>query len=147
MPNNRRLNISLRNEHAMIATRVAIGAERLVYVLVANRLIRYRDGRSRIVYIGTTRKGLARIAGSIAKRAPTILSLRGVKTFTARIVTCRPRQRVKSWKKLERALLIAFCETFGSPPRCNAQGKRMQWRDELEYFKPKRLIAVLAELS
>lgn len=142
-----KLRISLKRDHAVQATRVAIGKDRLVYVLVADKRLRYKNGRSRIAYIGTTKKGLARIARSVARRAEWILDLRGVRSFAARVVTCRPRQKVKSWVKLERALLIKFRERFGEPPKCNSHGKRMKRRDEFDYFREKRVATILDDLS
>jgi hypothetical protein len=119
----------------------------MVYVLVADKRLKYPGGKSRIAYVGTTRKGLSRVARSVAVRADRILGLAGVRSFSARIVTCRPRQRVRTWRKLERALLLTFREVFGAPPRCNVHGKRMKWADEREYFRSKRLVDLIEELS
>lgn len=147
MANHKRLSVSLKRDAAIAATRVAIGKERLVYVLVADKKLQYPKARSRIAYIGTTEKGVSRIAGSVATRSEAILRLHGVRSFVARVITCRPRQKVKSWRKLERALLIRFRETYGAPPRCNVQGKRMKWVDEDEYFRISRLNTILEELA
>lgn len=147
MPNNRKIPISLKHEVAMEATRVSIGDSKLVYILCADRRIKYPKGRSRIVYVGTTRHGIRRIAGSVAKRADDILQLRGVRRFHARIVTCRPRQRVKTWRVLERALLLAFRERFGEPPKCNTHGKRMRERDEFDYFRRRRIATIIDDLT
>ena len=142
-----KLTISLQRNSAVRATRVAIGRDRLVYALVADKRVRYKRGYSRIVYIGTTKKGLARIARSVAIRAEKILKLHGVRAFEARVMTCRARQRVKTWLKLERALLIKFRERYGEPPKCNTHGKRMKRRDEFEYFSEKRVADILDQLS
>ena len=85
-PQKRRLRLSLKRDEALRATRVSIGKQKLVYVLVADKRLRYPKGRSRIAYIGTTKKGVTRIAQSVAKRAEDILSLHGVRTFHARVV-------------------------------------------------------------
>ena len=71
----------------------------------------------------------------------------GVKAFAARVLTCQPRQNVKTWLKLERALLLTFRERHGSVPKCNSHGKRMRATDELRYFAKSRLIRVLDDLS
>jgi len=147
MANDRRLSISLREEPALQATRVALGKNRLVYALVVNRRFKYARGKSKVAYIGTTRVGAKRVAHSVALKADDILQLRGVRSMTARIITCRPRQRVKTWLKLERALLIVFKETYGAVPRCNSHGKKMKARDEFEYFARARVRAVLEELA
>ena len=143
----RRLSISLKRDEALTATRVSIGTEKLVYVLVADKKLTYLGGKSRIAYIGTTRKGVARIARSVAVRAYDILSLPGVRTFRARVITCQPRQRVRTWHKLERALLIAFKDRFGEVPTCNSHGTRMRETDEFDYFRRARVNSILSDLS
>ncbi|WP_454828836.1 hypothetical protein [Pseudoxanthomonas wuyuanensis] len=143
----RRASISLKREPALIARRVILHNEKLVYVLIANKKFEYADGRSKIVYIGTTEKGGARIAQSVAARSRAILELRGVTEFEARTITCKPRQRVKMWYKLERALLLSFKEKFGEVPRCNIQGKNILEVDEFNYFSKPRLKRILEDLS
>ena len=131
----------------MRVSRVSIGKRKLVYVAVADKRIKYAEGRSYVVYIGTTRKGLSRIAQSAAARAEDILSIHGVTEFTVRVITCQPRQNVRSWQKLERALLIMFRQMYGEPPLCNTQGKRMRETDEFEYFRKGRVQRILEELA
>lgn len=143
----RRLQLSLKHEAALTATRVSIGKKKLVYVLVADRRLLYPKGKSRIAYIGTTQKGMSRIARSVAVRANDILALRGVKSFQARILTCPPRRNVSTWLKLERALLIAFKEKFGEVPKCNSHGTRMKETDEFRYFRKNGVLGILDELS
>jgi hypothetical protein len=116
MPNHRRISITLKRDRALHATRVSIGKSKLVYILVTDRRLKYPLGKSRIAYIGTTKRGIRRVASSAARHADEILSLRGVRSFDARVVTCQPRQRVKTWFVLERALLVAFREKYGSQP-------------------------------
>ncbi len=143
----RRLKVALKRDEALRATRVTIGKNKLVYILIADKRLKYKTGKSRIAYIGTTRKGVARIAQSVAARADDILSLHGVRTFHARIATCKPRQNVATWKKLERALLLTFRERFGEVPKCNSHGKRMKVTDEFRYFGTKGVANVIDELS
>ena len=147
MPQLRRITPSLKRNPALTATRVSIGKSKLVYALVCDKKLDYPLGRSRVAYIGTTERGVARIAQSVASRAEAILRLHGVRKFEARVITCRPRQRVKTWRKLERALLLTFKDVYGSVPRCNSHGKRMQQRDEFEYFRPRGLERILDELA
>jgi len=142
----RRLSLSLKRDEALRATRVSIGRSRLVYVLVADKRLEYPNGRSRIAYIGTTKKGVARIAQSVAFRADKILGLPGVRSFHARIITCKRRQRVSTWKKLERALLLVFREQRGKQPLCNSHGKRIKETDEFRYFAKSGVEHVLDEL-
>lgn len=143
----RRASVSLKREPALVARRIILHKDKLVYVLVANKKFDYEKGRSSIVYIGTTKKGGARIAQSVAFRSKEILELRGVTEFEARIITCKPRQRVKMWHKLERALLLSFKEKFGEVPQCNIQGKNIEEVDEFNYFTKSRLKRILEDLS
>ncbi|MGE3274172.1 MAG: hypothetical protein AB7O67_03605 [Vicinamibacterales bacterium] len=118
-----------------------------MYLLVADKKLKYRGGRSRIAYIGTTKRGMSRIAQSVAARAEDILSLRGVQRFHARVVTCKPRQKVRTWHKLERALLIEFKNIFGEVPTCNSHGTKMKETDEFDYFRRAGVRTVIEELS
>jgi hypothetical protein len=143
----RKLKVKLRNGVAMRVTRVSIGKKKLVYVLVTPKPQRYELGRSRVVYVGTTKKGIARIAQSVAARANVALDLHGVEKFEVRVITCAPRQKVKTWEKLESALLIKFREMYGELPRLNKRGKRTGWRDEGDYFNIDRVQRIIEELS
>lgn len=143
----RRLSLSLKRDAALTATRVSIGKQKLVYILIADKRLRYGKAKSRIAYIGTTRRGVGRVAGSVASRANAILSLRGVRSFHARVVTCPPRQKIATWLKLERALLLSFKWKFGAVPICNSHGKGMKERDEFQYFSKRAANAIIEELS
>jgi len=129
----------------MQVNRVSIGKKKLVYLIVVKKPLRYPWGRSRIVYIGTTKKGVARIAQSVAARAEAVLTLYGVREFIVRIVTCLPRSNVKTWDKLETSLLITFRAMYGSLPKCNTKPKRAG--DVFDYFKRERLERVLEMLE
>lgn len=143
----RKLTISLKRDEAVTVSRVSIGKQKMVYVLVCDKRLRYPNGESRVAYIGTTEKGLSRIAQSVAARAEDILALLGVRNFHARVVTCASRQHVRTWRKLERAMLLRFRELYGVVPRCNSQGKNMKVVDEFQYFREKRVDAIIEELS
>jgi len=110
-----------------------------------NKKIKYPTGRSRIAYIGTTKKGIERISQSVAARADNVLGIHGVDEFKARVVTCKPRQNVKTWQKLERALLLMFKECYGQVPKLNVHGKKMQETDEFEYFVKKRIQTIIED--
>ena len=144
----RRSNVSLSRGTALYADRSILArGNKLVYVLLADKKIRYREGRSRIVYIGTTRNGSSRIAASVAWRAEEILRWPGVLSLDARALTCRPRQNVKTWLILEKALLIAFREHFGEVPRCNIHGKGIRATHHFSYFSRQRLVDIIEDLS
>jgi hypothetical protein len=143
----RRLSLSLKRFHAIEVTRIAVGNQKLVYVLVADRVLSYPFGKSPIAYIGTTKKGIERVASSAANRAEKILSRQGVKKVTARIVTCSPRRRVKTWVKLERAMLLTFRAAYGRVPEFNVQGKNVKETDEYDYFARDAVRKLIENLS
>lgn len=143
MANVKKLTIRTAARPALVISRPAFAAERLVYVAVANKPLKYPHGKSCVAYIGTTRAGAARIAASAAYRAKDLLALHGVTSLSFFVVTCAARQRVKSWRKLEVGLILAFRELYGGVPKCNTKGKNQKWTDELEYFTRSRLESVL----
>ena len=143
----RRATISLKRQIAMVARRVLQDHEKLVYVLVADSKIKYSNGRSRIAYIGTTKNGGSRIAESVAHRAYDILGMHGVYEFEARILTCRPRRHVRTWVKLERALLLEFRELYGEAPKCNTHGKGITESNEFDIFSRDRVRRIIEDLS
>lgn len=53
--------------------------------------------------------------------------------------------RVKTWMKLERALLLKFRERYGEIPKFNSQGRNMRWTDEQEYFSVNRIANIIEE--
>ncbi len=143
----KRLKVKLERKTAMRVNRVSIGKKKLVYVLLAQKQQKYSyHERSRVAYIGTTKKGIDRIATSVAVRADAMFG-RGVKEFTVRILTCAARPNVKTWEKLERALLLVFRQKYGKLPLCNTRGKNMREHDEFDYFKRERLETLLDELA
>jgi hypothetical protein len=90
---------------------------------------------------------MARIAQSASARAEDVLGLHGVKSFHVRILTCAPRRNVKTWVKLERALLLTFRHKYGALPVCNSMGKKMKQTDEFKCFNRKRLEDCLEALA
>ena len=86
----------------MTVRRIALDHERLVYVICADKKLKYKGGFSQIAYIGTTRKGIERVANSAAYRSWEVLWARGVQAFDVRLVTCRARQSFKSWVVVSR---------------------------------------------
>jgi hypothetical protein len=143
----RRLPVRLHRDEALYVTRAATKSSRLVYVFVCDKKVSYPEERSRIAYIGMTKNGVWRVAASIAHRAKKILGTRGIYSFWVQIVTCRAKPGVKSWHKLERAMLLLFKERFGDVPICNEKGKAMKVGDEFSYFAKARIRRVLDDLS
>lgn len=147
MANSKKLTIQMPKQSALTITRSAVKADRLVYLAVANKKLKYKHGSSRIAYIGTTGAGASRIASSAAKRATQLLALHGVMELEFFVVTCVARQRVKTWQKLEVGLILTFKAIYGEPPRCNKKGKNQKWKDEADYFTEGRLRSVIEKYS
>jgi hypothetical protein len=142
-----RLTVKSSVSPAVSITREAVKSDKLVYIAVANKPISYSHGKSRIVYIGTTKNGAHRMAASAAAKAREMLDLHGVRQLDFYAVTCKSRQNVQTWRVLERALLLAFKQMYGQVPECNTQGSKMVWRDELKYFTQARLESVIEQYS
>jgi hypothetical protein len=88
------------------------------------------------------------MAQSVAYHANDILATRGVREFSVHIVRCQPRQGVKTWHKLERAMLLVFREMFGEVPVRNGTGHKMKERDEFDrYFARSRIRRVIEDFS
>ena len=139
----KKLTIKTTRKPAVTITRTAVKNDRLVYLAVANKAVKYQYGRSRIVYIGTTKRGARRIALSAAAKASEMLSDYGISSLEFFVVSCQARQGVKTWHKLERGLILTFREIHGEIPSCNSQGSKIKWMDEDWYFTRRRLRSVI----
>lgn len=64
-----------------------------------------------------------------------------------RIITCGTRQNVKTWVKLERALLLVFRQKYGDIPKCNTMGTKIRESDEFRYFTRARIRSILESLA
>ncbi len=141
------LTVQTTKKPAVTITRTATNAKELVYIAVANKAVKYPMGKSRIIYIGTSKNGADRIAASAANKAKQMLGLHGVTHLELFVVTSTSKGGVKTWSKLERGLLLAFREMLGAPPECNIAGKKMKWTDELNFFTRARLDGVIRQYS
>jgi hypothetical protein len=124
----RKLNISLKSEILRI-TRINLSA----LSMFSSQTNNLRTLMA-IVYIGTTQKGIKRIAESAAHHADDILGWHGITEVSARVVTSKGRKHVKTWLKLERAMLLSFREKYGRVPELNKSGIKIQEKDEFKYF-------------
>lgn len=106
----RKLKVKLYKTALLRVTRSSQWEKRMVYILAANRFHKYRSGlRSRIIYIGTTGKGAGRPAASaVSKASQAFEKLHGVKTIDVHLATCRGRKALKTWQRLESALIYTF---------------------------------------
>jgi hypothetical protein len=112
--------LRVRSSKTASLTRSRQWKDKMVYILAANKFHRYENGRSRILYIGTTKKGGNRPAASAVNKASEVFyKLRGVKTIDVHIVTCDPRKAMQTWKQLESALLDAFRNKYFEFPKYN----------------------------
>lgn len=141
------LTIQTNLNPAVTITRTATKSTELVYIAVANKPVKYPEGRSKIVYIGTTKNGAERIAASAAAKAKDMLGIFGVSHLEFFVVASTSKGNIKTWHKLERGLILAFREKFGAQPQCNVVGKKLKWSDELEYFTRSRLDSVIDKYS
>jgi hypothetical protein len=132
---------------AMTVTRLPNSSQKLCYVVVANKIVVYRTGRSKVVYIGATDEGLGRIVTTVAARTGEILANHDLTHFDAHVVTCKAIPRVETWRKLERALLLTFRDLYGEPPLCNRHRVGIQQEDEFSYFTRERVRNVLEDLG
>lgn len=120
---------------AMTVFDAGLSSDKLIYIMVASKMLPYPRRRSAVAYIGSSENGIARMATSAATRAQDILNLPRVNKFDVVPISSPGRPGAKGWwKKLERAFLLAFWEEYGAVPRFNTQGKRMQKRDEFDVF-------------
>ena len=138
-----KLRIKLNRKPVITIARRGIRERCLVYVACANKTIRYRYGRSPVVYIGTTRNGIRRIAESAASTAKKILDHHGIRQLEFYVVSCTSRRRLASWKKLERALLLTFRSDYGDVPCLNTQGKNIRSHGEERFFSGNRLRSII----
>jgi hypothetical protein len=118
----------------------------MVYILAIadNKSYKYRNGRSRIIYIGTTKKGAGRPAASAVNKASQAFGkLRGVKTIEVHIATCRPRKRLETWKHLESSLIGAFWNQYHQLPKYNKM--RPKARDGL--FPTNALVKLITKFD
>ena len=143
----RKLKIRSSKQPAIVINRVAFRDKKLVYVARANKKLKYPWGRSRISYIGTTKRGAHRVASSAVWKGADLLFQYGIKHLELNVVTCQKIPGVESWRKLERALLIRFREIYGEIPRANNAGKKMKWKKEKKYFPERQLEKVIEGLS
>ena len=131
----------------MTVTGASLNDRQLVYVISADNRLSYPRGRSRIAYIGATKTGSDRVLQSAAVRADSILDLHGVRSFDVHVISSRPRENVRIWIKLERALLLEFRSLYGEVPVCNVQGGRMRELDEFDCFSRNRIRSILLGLE
>jgi len=143
----KKATISTSPNSAIRFTKLQRSDQCLVYIVCANRSLKYRDGDSRILYIGTTAKGIDRMSKSASALTQKFFAHHGVTKVYVHPIYTKPRQKKRMWVVLERALLLRFREMYGEPPKHNTQGKKLRWRDEADYFTLSRLTGIIDRYS
>jgi hypothetical protein len=116
----RKLKVRPSKQALLTLTRSHQWTDKMVYILAANKPHKYKNGRSHILYIGTTKKGANRPAASaVNKASEAFYKVRGVKTIDVHIVTCSPRKAMQTWRRLESALLDVFRNKYFELPKYN----------------------------
>lgn len=138
-----KLSAKLRHAAVLVVDRAAIKTRHLVYFLVADKEQKYPWRRSPILYIGTTARGVARIAASAAHRAEDIFARYGTQRFEVRVVTCRRRAGMQTWKVLEKDLLRRFKGRHGDVPHLN-EWKNLNPLHLSGYFSDRTLDRILS---
>jgi len=141
----RKLKAKLHSTEVMLVNRTAVKARHLVYLLVADKVERYRWKSSPILYIGMTEKGVARMAVSAAHRAEDIFARYGTRKFLVRAVTCQRRAGMQTWRVLEKDLLRRFKLHHGEVPKLNESGKNLNPNYLSRYFSERTLDKILKE--
>ena len=140
---HRRVSVRVAREPALTCTRRALVAQReAVYIIRADRAVTYTDHRSRIVYVGTSKRGLDRMAASVARRAPSALARRGVRRIEVIPVTYEAQSAPVNLL-LERALLATFIELYGERPALNKTGGRTRLEPAFAVFSKRRMRNIL----
>lgn len=140
--------LQISTKPCLIIERRAFYANKLVYVLCANKKHRYQWGRSKIVYIGTTEKGADRIGNSVVNKGRDILDHHGINQVKAFMVTCSGGRGMKDWpKKLESAFLYNFREYYGCIPLLNKQCGPKQKEDVSTNFSEAKIDRAIAYFS
>lgn len=142
------MKVHLASKPAMIVHRRILTKDRIVYLLVGRKPFKYHGGKSRIAYIGTSKRGARRIASSAAYRADEVFSKWGSREMDVFIVTSQAKPGLKSWGYLERALLALFVSRYHQLPFCNKQGKKYKFDERLQkLFKYRALYDILTEFD
>src|SRR6267154_6187480 len=121
MARKKNLRVRLSKESVLTIDRSRMWKSRMTYILVANKKLKYPSGRgTHILYIGTTRKGAKRPAASAVEKAMSLFGEeRGVKQIGIYLLNSESRRNVRTWQKLESALLAVFRQRYFKLPQEN----------------------------
>ena len=147
-----KLKVKCNSKPVMTVRRSRDWTKKMVYVLLADKPIKYSSGRSRVIYIGTTKKGEGRPASNSASKSLRAFSdrkrFRGIKGTEVRILTCQKGQNLHSWELLESALLVVFRHLYGKLPEFNKKLEKFRHIEDVDdYFRERRLRTILRDLE
>jgi len=142
------LRVKYNSTPVMTVRRSKHWTKKMVYIVLADRRVRYHFGRSRVIYIGTTKRGEGRPASNAASKSLKAFEgrekLHGVKSTEVRILTCQKKQNVPTWEFLESALLVVFRNLYGELPEFNKKLEKFRRVEDVDdYFREKRLRAII----
>ncbi|HET9285780.1 MAG TPA: hypothetical protein VFR24_27835 [Candidatus Angelobacter sp.] len=145
MARRKNLRVRLSKESVLTIDRSRMWKKRLAYILVANKAFKYPYGnKTHILYIGTTRKGAQRPAASAVEKAMSLFGeVRGVKQIGIYLLNSESRRNVKTWQKLESALLAVFRQRYSSLPQENKRRGEYGNADDIQYFRRDNLEKIL----
>jgi hypothetical protein len=145
----RSLNVRCTKKSLLTVLRSSRWKQRMVYILAANKSYKYKSGeRSHIIYIGTTGKGAHRPATSaVDKASEAFKDLRGVKEIRVHIASCRGRKAMRTWEKLESALLATFRQLHFDLPIYNKKKGADKRVGDIRHFRHKALEKVILQFS
>lgn len=149
MPNKLNLKVRASKESVLTVDRSRMWGKRFVYILVANKKFKYPSGRrSHVIYIGTTSRGARRPAVSAVQKAMSFFGeMHGVKQIGVYLVSSDTRRNVKTWNKLESALLAVFRQRYFKLPLENKRRGEYVNEEDVRYFKREDLIKILSLLE
>src|SRR4051812_20918511 len=141
MVRKKNLRIQMSKESALTIDRSRMWKSRLVYILVANKIFKYPSGKkTHVLYIGTTRKGARRPAASAVEKAMAMFGeVRGVKQIGIYLLNSDSRPNVRTWQKLESALLAAFRQRYFKLPQENKKRGEYGNEEDIRYFRRETL--------
>jgi|SRR5579875_1368121 len=120
----KRMQVHISSDPVMIVDRGVLKKSKLVYVLVVPKGIKYTNGRSKIVYVGMTKRGVSRVASSAAYRSH-VLNEHGIRRFEVYTASCSAKPGSKGWwTYLEQALLARFREKVLSVAQAQQTGPK-----------------------
>lgn len=132
---------------ALVMNRNILKKEQIVYVLIVNKRLNYKNKQSRIIYIGSTKKGSSRVAESIASKGEDALKNHGITKVEAYIFECKAIENKMHWKELETALILKFREIYGEAPKHNIKNAKSKISNQFQHFTNHRLETILKQFE